>query len=199
MPLEMISFMEFVERRRYILIDSIFFDTDCICAFLWVNEESLLEKIYAGKIIIPKEVYDEIDRPTIPHLKSRIDKLIAKGSAVIMCMDITSKEYELYSELINYNSYKLIGKGEAAAISLAKEYDGILGSNNLSDIEYYINKYSLKHVTTGKILFEAFNKGLITEEEGNIIWTNMLNKKRKLGANSFTEFMEKYCINLKIK
>lgn len=134
------------------MIDSIFFDTDCICAFLWVNEESLLEKIYAGKIIIPKEVYDEIDRPAIPHLKSRIDKLIAKGSAVIMCMDITSKEYELYSELINYNSYKLIGKGEAAAISLAKEYDGILGSNNLSDIEYYINKYSLKHITTGKIL-----------------------------------------------
>lgn len=196
MPLEMISFMEFMERRRYILIDSIFFDTDCICAFLWVNEESLLEKIYAGKIIIPKEVYDEIDRPTIPHLKSRIDKLIDKGSAVIMCMDITSKEYELYSELI-YNSYKLIGKGEAAAISLAKEYDGILGSNNLRDIEYYINKYSLKHVATGKILFEAFNKGLITEEEGNVIWINMLNKKRKLGANSFTEFMEKYCINLK--
>ena len=97
MPLEMISFMEFVERRRYILIDSIFFDTDCICAFLWVNEESLLEKIYAGKIIIPKEVYDEIDRPTIPHLKSRIDKLIDKGSVVIMCMDITSKEDELYS------------------------------------------------------------------------------------------------------
>lgn len=151
MPLEMILFMEFVERRRYILIDSIFFDTDCICAFLWVNEESLLEKIYAGKIIIPKEVYDEIDRPTIPHLKSKINKLIAKGSVVVRCMDITSKEYELYNKLIN-NSYKLIGKGEATAISLAKEYDGILGSNNLKDIEYYINKYSLKHVTTGKIL-----------------------------------------------
>lgn len=33
------------------LIDSIFFDTDCISAFLWVKNESLLEKMYSGKII----------------------------------------------------------------------------------------------------------------------------------------------------
>lgn len=59
------------------MTDSVFFDTDCICAFLWIKEESLLEKMYPGKIVIPKEVYEEIDRPTIPHLKARTDRLIA--------------------------------------------------------------------------------------------------------------------------
>ena len=81
------------------MTDSIFFDTDCICAFLWINGESLLEKMFPGKIVIPKEVYNEIDKPTIPHLKNRIDQLIANGSAIVMSMDISSEEYALYREL----------------------------------------------------------------------------------------------------
>lgn len=173
------------------MTDSVFFDTDCICAFLWINEESLLEKMYPGKIVIPKEVYNEIDRPTIPHLKARVDKLIANGSAIVMSMDISSEEYTLYRELTTYSGdNKVIGSGEAASISLAKKYNGILGSNNLRDISYYIKKYSLKYVTTGNILVGAFQKGLITEQEGNTIWASMLNKKRKIGAASFTEFLE---------
>ncbi|MBD3949901.1 hypothetical protein I4Q36_07715 [Tuanshanicoccus lijuaniae] len=173
------------------MTDSVFFDTDCICAFLWSNEESLLEKMYPGKIVIPKEVYNEIDRPTIPHLKARVDKLIAKGSASIVSMDIRSEEYALYRKLTTYSEgNRVIGSGEAASISLAKKYNGVLGSNNLKDIGYYINKYSLKHITTGDILVEAYRKRLITEQEGNAIWTSMLNKKRKIGATSFTEFLE---------
>ena len=172
------------------MTDSLFFDTDCICAFLWINEESLLEKMYSGKIVIPKEVYNEIDRPTIPHLKARIDQLIANGSAIVMSMDINSEEYSLYRELTTFSGNKLIGSGEAASISLAKKHNGVLGSNNLRDVGYYVNKYSLKHVTTGDILVEAVQKGLITEQEGNTIWANMLKKKRKIGANSFTEFLQ---------
>ena len=172
------------------MTDSLFFDADCICAFLWINEESLLEKMYSGKIVIPKEVYNEIDRPTIPHLKARIDQLIANGSAIVMSMDINSEEYSLYRELTTFSGNKLIGSGEAASISLAKKHNGVLGSNNLRDVAYYVKKYSLKHVTTGDILVEAFQKGLITEQEGNTIWANMLKKKRKIGANSFTEFFQ---------
>lgn len=191
MLLEMILYMELIERR-YLLTDSIFFDTDCICAFLWINEESLLEKMFPGKIVIPKEVYNEIDRPTIPHLKARIDQLIANGSATVMSMDISSEEYSLYRELTTDSGRnKVIGSGEAASISLAKKYNGVLGSNNLKDIICYIDKYSLKHVTTADILVEAFQKNLITEQEGNTIWKKMLKKKRKLGANSFTKYYQK--------
>lgn len=189
---ETILFSVNLERKGFLLTDSIFSDTDCICAFLWVHGECLLEKIVEGKIIIPKPVYDEIDRPSIPHLKRRIDELLAKGSAEIMYLSVDSEEYDLYIELTTFSGgNKVIGRGEAASISLAKKHDGILGSNNLKDVAYYVQKYSLKHMTTGDLLVEAYERGLITEAEGNAIWQAMLNKRRQIGARSFTEYLER--------
>ncbi len=174
------------------MTDSIFFDTDCISAFLWIRNESLLAKMYFGKIVIPKEVYDEMDKPSIPHLKAGIDRLIAERAVQIMTMDILSEEYALYRSLTTLSEEypKVIGRGEAASIALAKKYNGILGSNNLRDIKQYVEAFSLKHMTTGDILVEAYKKKLITEHEANTIWANMLKKKRKLGASSFTEFLQ---------
>lgn len=73
---------------------------------------------------------------------------------------------------------------------MAKKYNGILGSNNLRDIKYYVDKFSLKHITTGDILVKAYEDNLITEDQGNIIWSEMLSKRRRIGANSFTEFLK---------
>lgn len=41
-----------------------------------------------------------------------------------------------------YHGQKIIGKGEAAAITLAKNRKGILASNNLKDVEVYIKNTS---------------------------------------------------------
>ena len=192
MPSETILCSAIWKRKGFLLTDSIFFDTDCICAFLWVNEVCLLEKIVDGKIMIPKPVYDEIDRPSIPHLKRRVDLLLERGSAEIVYLSVDSEEYALYRELTTFSgNNKVIGRGEAASISLAKTYDGILGSNNLKDVAYYVEKYSLKHMTTGDLLVEAYERGLITEAEGNAIWQAMLNKRRQIGAQSFTEYFER--------
>lgn len=86
---------------------------------------------------------------------------------------------------------KIIGKGEAAAISLAKKNDGILAGNNLRDVKVYVDKFSLKHITTGDILVEALNKGYITETEGNSMWREMLKRRRMLPTSSFTEYLNK--------
>lgn len=64
-----------------------------------------------------------------------------------------------------------------------------MASNNLKDIALYVKELGLRHITTGDILIEAFEKDLITEAEGNTIWASMLAKRRKLGANSFTEYL----------
>ena len=152
------------------MTNNIFFDTDCICAFLWVNNQSLLEKLYSGRIVIPKAVYDEIDNPSIPHLKERIDSLIDRNVAIIESIEIVSPE--------------------AASIVLARSHDGILASNNLNDITEYVEEFSLKHKTTGDIMVEALEEGFITEEEGNIIWNNMLEKRRRLGAATFSDYLQ---------
>ena len=44
-------------------------------------------------------------------------------------------------------------------------------------------------MTTGDILVEAFKAKLITEQEGNNIWNNMIKKRRKLGADSFSDYL----------
>lgn len=97
----------------------------------------------------------------------------------------------MYRNLIKCDkSNKAIGKGEAAGIALAATYKGVLASNNYRDIAPYIEKYGLRHVDTGMILSEALEKKLITEAEGNSIWQKMLNRNRKLPANSFSDYLK---------
>jgi len=174
------------------LTDSLFFDTDCISAFLWVGNESLLPQLYPGRIVIPRPVYDELSNPRISHLKVRIDALVSAGQAEIIEIIVGTEEYNMFYKLTvePVKGQKLIGKGEAASIALAKENDGIVASNNLRDIGDYVEEFQLKHITTGEILVDAYNKGLITEVDGNTIWASMLAKRRKLGASSFSDFLK---------
>lgn len=177
------------------MTDLLFIDTDCISAFLWVDNESILTKLFPGRIVIPKEVYDELSYPglnMIKEFKKQVDLLVLNGHARIETIDTDTEIYKLYKKLTKNpdSGDKIIGKGEAAAISLAKYNNGILASNNLKDIDRYIKKYNLKHMTTGDIMKMALDDKYITEEQGNIIWANMLAKRRKLGYASFSQFLE---------
>lgn len=125
------------------------------------------------------------------HLRTRIDKLIASGAARIEVIDTDTDTYDLYRKLTASpdSGHKVIGRGEASAIALAKRDDGIIASNNLRDIQTYIEEFNLNHMTTGDILKVAMSNGIITEQQGNTIWAHMLNKRRKLGYASFTDFL----------
>lgn len=174
------------------MTDSLFFDSDCISAFLWVNEQNLLILLYPGMVVIPKPAYDELSYPTTPHLKQRIDYLIDNNQASLATINVDSDTYALYQKLTISpdEGHKIIGPGEAASIALAKTNNGIVASNNLKDISSYISEFGLKHITTGDILIEALEKGCITEADGNTIWASMLVKRRKIGAASFSEYIE---------
>lgn len=173
------------------MTDDLFFDTDCLSAFLWINNTNILEVLYGGKIVLPEPVYQELSNPCVPHIKQRADVLINNNMAFVQSIEVGTEEYELYSCLIKQEKgKKSIGRGEAGGIALAKTYNGILASNNYTDIAPYIEKYNLKHIDTGEILLEALKKGLITETDGNNIWAQMLAKKRKLPANSFSEYLK---------
>lgn len=174
------------------MTESLFFDSDCISAFLWVGSENLLAKLYPGRIVIPKPVYDELSFPGIAHLKRRVDMLVSAGHAKVEVINMGTEIYNLYYKLTTTpeHGHVIVGKGEAASIAMAKFYDGIVASNNLKDIRLYIREFGLKHVTTGDILLEALNSGYITEPQGNMIWASMLAKRRKLGAETFTDYKQ---------
>lgn len=172
------------------MTDDLFFDTDCLSAFLWINDTSILHEHYGGKIVLPEPVYHELSNPSIPHIKQRADIMISNKDVYIKTIDTGTEEYKLYAELVRgEKGKKSIGHGEAGGIALAKTYNGILASNNYRDIAPYIEKYNLKHIDTGEILVEALKRNLITEAEGNNIWNKMLAKRRKLPATTFSGYM----------
>lgn len=168
----------------------LYFDTDCLSAFLWVKDESLLPQLYPGRVVIPKQVYDELGN--IPHLQARIDTLLNRGDVSVMEIKAGTAEHQLYTEFTRKPKpgHAVIGHGEAASLALAQSEKGIVASNNLKDISQYVTEYQLDHKTTGDILVEALDSGLITEQDGNALWANMLKKRRKLGTNSFTDYLK---------
>lgn len=173
------------------LTDSLFFDSDCISAFLWVEKEWILTQMYMGRIVIPKPVYDELSYPRVAHLKVRVDKMLENGEAQVETIGGDTKEYRQYVQLTvgMEEGRAVIGKGEAAAIVLARNRDGVVASNNLRDVCFYVKEYGMRHITTGDILVEAFQNGVITQEQGNSIWKSMLARRRKIGAGSFTDYL----------
>lgn len=175
----------------------LFFDTDCISSFLWVNQENILLQLYPGKIVLPQEVFNELSNPSIPHIKRKIISLCSNGDITTQKIFANTEEYRLYYQLAisPLKGETVIGKGEATAISLAKVYGGIVASNNLKDISRYIQKYKLNHVTTGDILIVALTKGIINENTGNQIWSKMLSKRRLLPTASFSEYLETKRLN----
>ena len=171
------------------MTDMVFFDTDCLSAFLWVRGESILARLYAGRIILPAQVYNELQR--VPHLLMRVDILKKRGDIRAESMETGSSEYSDYLQMIASpeKGMRIIGRGEAAGIAMAKQRNGTLASNNLRDIRPYVEKYSIPHITTGDILMKAMDAGIITEAEGNTIWAGMIRKRRMLPAETFTEYM----------
>ncbi|HAF61505.1 MAG TPA: hypothetical protein DCK95_04190 [Anaerolineaceae bacterium] len=170
----------------------IYFDTDCWSAFLWVNEEQLVVHLYSDRIIIPEQVYIELSNPRVPHLKNQTDVLINNNTISKQPITLGTRESNLYLKLCTNPDpgQNIIGKGEAAAISLAVYKNGILGSNNLRDVSSYIKLYNLENLTTGDILIDALHQGLISEAKGNGIWINMLKRRRQLPTPTFSDFLK---------
>ena len=119
-----------------------------------------------------------------------MDELIEKGEVDVWDIEVPSKCFDLYLHMV-YEAARQIGKGEASALALAVEHDGIVASNNLRDIMDYVRQYDLAHVTTAGVLVEAYESGIIDEQEGNSIWANMRQHGRLLGADSFGDYMNK--------
>lgn len=60
------------------MTNDLFFDTDCLSAFLLINDTNILETLYGGNIVLPDQVYQELSNPRVPHLKTRTDAMIKK-------------------------------------------------------------------------------------------------------------------------
>lgn len=168
----------------------VFYDTDCLSSFLQINRIDLLKKEYS-KIIISAKVKDELfDKNTPEKIKNRLTSIIQDGYVEIKDLEFGSAEFEQYYEFITDDKTEDVGKGELSVISLAIVKNGILASNNLNDVCYFVKKYNLDHVTTSKIIVTCYEKGCLTFDEANKIWKELL-KNPKHPQMSFKDFYDK--------
>jgi len=63
------------------MIEPLFLDTDCLSTFLVVQRENLILQLYAGRIGIPQQVYNELRK--VQFMKDRVDALLKAKRAML--------------------------------------------------------------------------------------------------------------------
>ena len=162
----------------------IILDSDFLSSFAWVNRLDILEGLYSKRMIVLEEVLVELRR--VPHLASKVELSIKKGHIRSEAMLADSPEALQLAKFLESGRY---GSGEASCMAYLTQHDGILGSNNLSDVKAFCNKNKKRLLTTAKVLHQAYKIGQINLGEADEIWAGMLSKKQKLPASSFTEYL----------
>lgn len=182
-----------IHHRRMIDLyeKNVFYDSDCLVCFLAVGQCGILQQMFS-KVIVPKVVSNEILKPfkTPPHIKANMNKLIGMDFVEVREMIVGSRVHNKYIEIKNNHQY--MGDGEAAVLALTYENGGVIASNNLSDIRVFAEDNDLNFITTAFILAKAYEKGIKSRSELDMIWSDMLNEKRERslprGVKSFTEY-----------
>lgn len=170
----------------------VFYDTDCLECFLFVDAGHILEELFS-KIIIPEQVYSEIMAENTPAIVKTNFKNLKNRFVEIKEISFLSQEYTTYN-LIKKGLWsktgKICGSGESAAITLAHLNNGLVASNNLSDVEEYIESLDIELITSSMILSKAVERDIISKENANDLWKGMINKGIKLPKESFSDYFD---------
>ena len=75
-------------------------------------------------------------------------------------------------------------------MALAHLNNGIVASNNLSDVREYVESLGIELITSSMILSEAVEKDIVSENTANELWKGMINEGIDLPKNSFKEYYD---------
>ena len=170
------------------------FDNDCLSSFLWVRRTDIIKQLFPGNIVVPSIVRDELSR--VQYLLQMLDAEASAGHFLIYDIRLATVAFTEYLTLISPTNPMQIGGGEASAIALARELNGTVASNNLSDILYHVQSQNTPYLCTDNILFMALEAGLITDAQGNFIWNEMKRRRRSLPSYDFFESIRRTRLGL---
>lgn len=170
----------------------IFYDADCLESFLFVDAGYVLEELFS-KIVIPEQVYQEIMNESTPLIVKRNFENLKESFVEIREIYFPSQEYVTYKSIEKgfwSKTGKVCGSGESAAMALAHLNNGIVASNNLSDVLEYIEDLDIGLITSSMILTEALKKEIISIDTANSLYVGMIRKGMDLPCNSFFEYYD---------
>lgn len=168
----------------------IFFDTDILSSFLLTHHELILIQLFSGRMSLPRQVYDEINKVTL--LKGKIEVLKIHHHIEIIDMDSGGAEENLYIQFINGTwmpGLPLIGRGEAASIVLSHTRNGILASSNFRDVQPYVTHFGLNHLGTLDIIEQAYQKNLLSIAQCDHLVASMVRLNRRLPHRTFSDYL----------
>ena len=154
-------------------LPKILLDCDVIIHFIKAGKQLLLPKIYPNEMVILDKVKSELDKRKKNIVSINNFIAYAKIEVVKMPNDLSIiKEYSILK--------KSKGEGEAACMAVARFSKDYIASSNLSDIASYCMQYEIRYLTTMDILLEAYNLGLMSEQECNDFIMEVKDKDSKL-------------------
>lgn len=108
----------------------------------------------------------------------------------IIDIEAGTAEYHTYLYLTEEEG---MGKGEAAALSMAKhsEYIASVASNNLSDIWEYVEKNKIDLWTTARIIYECQLEEIMTKESPEQLWKKMVEDGDRLPFDNYNEYVKR--------
>lgn len=176
-------------------------DTDFLSSFLWRDQFGIVKKVFGCMgmdIVIPQAVMEELEysirtrerlAKVVRKEAERKSKTLGSGSVFIREIEAFSEEGVRYEEL-----RKRIGKGEAAALSMALcmgNERACLASNNLKDINGYVLENHIQLWTTADILEKAVELGIILQKTANTLWKKMCKDGVWLPEETYDQFVKK--------
>ncbi len=169
----------------------IFYDADFLSSFLLINEVSFLKNLFS-EIIVPDVVLEELCEHKSPNLiKKGILELKESGILKVKSIEILSPEYYTYRSIKDGNwhtNLKPSGKGESAALAFAINNDGVLASNNLKDVKFYVDKFELPWLTSSYLIALCVDKNIISKDRAISMWNKMVEEGRDVPTNTFLEY-----------
>lgn len=170
-----------------------YFDADALSSFLAISQLGISFLVIEGKVIIPQQVYDEVLASREEGFREQLDNVIGKKLAKVEEIELFSEAGKMFLQFNEHpeDGFLPVGRGEAAAMALAISNNGVLVSNNLKDVMQYVESKHIPLLTTGMIIHKAVGDGVITEEEAEKHWANMILHRCKLGAQTYKEYVEK--------
>ena len=159
-------------------------DTDFLSSFAWVDRMDILESLYSKRMLILEEVIEELER--VPYLAEQVRLSIAAGHITPQVMLAGSPEALQFARFHESGRY---GAGEAACMAYILYHGGVLASNNLSDVKAFCTRNGIPLLTTPDVLRRLYDEGRLSISEADELWGNMLARRRKLPASSFSEYL----------
>ena len=160
-------------------------DTDFVSSFAWVDRMDIIEALYSGTMILLGEVMAELERTR--HLADVVALSVAHGH--IRQVEMLSDSAEAL-QYVRFHESGRYGSGEATCLAYIVYRGGILASNNLSDVKRFCVKNRIPLLTTPDVLVHVYEEGRLTLDETDVVWREMVARRRRLPAKSFAEYLE---------